>query len=378
LAALRNILGRLRGALDGPPRGIGRADEVGFEPFESQGLVVHCHTDWPSEISNLKSQIPNLHSAWLSLLSRVPDATTFQSPTWQRAGWIATHPVARLRILTLHRGEELVGVIPLCLTDKRNFVSPSPAVSDYLEPLLLPEAAEPCLRATLAFIAAQWDRTLVEVTFHNVRDSAPLRRILPPIAESAGFACEQVEVEQAPVISLPPTWDQYLDQLDAHERKEMRRKLKKAEEKGHAELVSTPARESLVRLLTWMESVGGEKGDAVKQFVRPLIEAGGAALLSEGRMELLTLHILGQPIASLLQFPARDGPMLYNLGYDDAKRDWSPGVVATAMAIRRAIAQGATTYDLLRGREPFKYRLGGRDRPVYRLTLRKPDASARE
>ena len=63
--------------------------------------------------------------------------------------------------------------------------------------------------------------------------------------------------------------------------------------------------------------------------------------------------------------------MLYNLGYDPAAKPWSPGVVATAMAIRRAIEQGCAVYDLLRGREAFKYRLGARDRAIYRMTLKK-------
>jgi CelD/BcsL family acetyltransferase involved in cellulose biosynthesis len=88
-------------------------------------------------------------------------------------------------------------------------------------------------------------------------------------------------------------------------------------------------------------------------------------------MELLTLSIEGRPAGCLIQFPTPAGVMLYNSGHDPALREWSPGVVALAMAIREAIARGAKTYDLLRGREPYKYRLGAVDRPLYRVTLRR-------
>jgi CelD/BcsL family acetyltransferase involved in cellulose biosynthesis len=364
---IRKILGRVRDRLAGDAGGIGRRDEASFEPFAYAGLRVHCHSAWPGEGSALRE-------AWEKLLARAPDATVFQSPTWQAAGWAATHPVARLRLLSIARKDDLLGIVPLCLTDKRGLVSPSPAVSDYLEPPLHPDASEDCLVAALAFLVKHWDRTVVEVTFHNVGESALIRQTLPAVAERAGFSCEEKVVEHAPAIALPKTWEAYLGQLDAHQRKELRRKLNNAAGKGAAELVSCPITEanaSLHRVLDCMEASGGEKSEAVREFVRPLMESAGMALMREGRMELLMLRIEGQPAAGLIQFPSRAGPMLYNIGYDARLKQWSPGVVATALAIRRAIEQGHSTYDLLRGREEHKYRLGAVDRALYRLTLRR-------
>jgi CelD/BcsL family acetyltransferase involved in cellulose biosynthesis len=367
LPNIRKILSRVRDRLAGDAEGIGRNDDVPFEPFAHEGQCVRCHVEWPVEGSALRE-------SWEKLLGQVSEATVFQSPTWQPAAWAATHPVARLRVLTIERKSELLGVVPLCLTDKRGLVSPSPAVSDYLEPPLEPGTAEDCLAAALAFLAAHWDRTVVELTFHNVRESASIRRTLPALAERAGFAFEEKLVEHAPAIALPKTWVAYLGQLDAHQRKELRRKLNNAIAKGAAELVPCPIAEahaSLHRVLDWMEASGGEKAAAVRQFVRPLMESAGLALMREGRMELLMLRIEGQPAAGLIQFPSPTGPMLYNIGYDAQLKQWSPGVVATASAIRRAIEHGHSTYDLLRGREEHKYRLGGADRPLYRLTLRR-------
>jgi CelD/BcsL family acetyltransferase involved in cellulose biosynthesis len=94
-------------------------------------------------------------------------------------------------------------------------------------------------------------------------------------------------------------------------------------------------------------------------------------MIRRRRLDLLTLKINGQPAACLLQFPSPTGPMLYNCGFDVAQKEWSPGVVAVALAIQQAIAQGAGEYDLLRGREGYKYKLGGVDRAVYKVMLHK-------
>jgi CelD/BcsL family acetyltransferase involved in cellulose biosynthesis len=72
-----------------------------------------------------------------------------------------------------------------------------------------------------------------------------------------------------------------------------------------------------------------------------------------------------------MQFPSPAGPLLYNTGFDPAARPWSPGVVAILLAVRRAIEQHAVEYDLMRGCEEYKYRMGAVDRPMYQITLAK-------
>jgi len=41
------------------------------------------------------------------------------------------------------------------------------------------------------------------------------------------------------------------------------------------------------------------------------------------------------------------------------------------MTIQRAIEQGATCFDLLRGQQRYKSELGATDAPVYRVTLKR-------
>ena len=362
VASMSRVAGKIIHALSNLRRaaGLSRPDQLSFEPMPIGELTVRCQAAWPADLT-----------AWDELSRRLSSTTPFHAPLWQIAGWSAGRILGRIRFITVERAGALLAVLPLCLNPQGGLHSPGASICDYLDPLMVPEHEPACWRAILAFVAAQWDRKLIEFTLHNIRESAACRTLLPSIADAAGFSFEETLVEYAPAIRLPESWEQYLDTLDAHERKELRRKLNKAESKGEARLVRCEDASLLDKALQTMEAVGGEKGAAVSGYVRPLLEAIAPALVSEGRLELWTLQILGRPACYLIQLVGPDGPMLYNLGYEPSMKEWSPGVVAVGLSIRNAISRGDKVFDLLRGREPYKYKLGGVDRAVYRVTMKK-------
>ena len=307
---------------------------------------------------------------------QVPSGTAFHSPPWQIASWKAGRILGRVRFISVDRAGELLAVLPLCLNPQGGLHSPGASISDYLDPLIIPDQEANCWSAILAFVAAYWDPKIVEFTLHNVRESAPGRSLLPALATAAGFSFDEKIVEHAPAIQLPHTWDLFLESLDPHERKEIRRKLNKAESQGGARLsrceTESEIADILPRAIALMAAAGGDKGTAVTEYLGPLLKTTAHTLIREFRLDLLALHIQGELACCLLQFTSASGPMLYNLGYDTGKKEWSPGVVAVAMSIRHAISQGASVFDLLRGREAYKYKLGAVDRPLFKLTLKKP------
>lgn len=367
---MRQLLTSLKGAywnlLDGGGQ-LGRADNAPLEPLESNGLRAACHMTWPQDA--------DLLARWDDLSRAAPGGNAFVSPHWQRCVWELGYPSARPRCITVHHGQSLLAVLPLALKPDGALETLGAPVSDYLDPLMSGDAQEECWRIILSLLQKSWDRRIHSLCLHNVREAAPSRTLLPGLALRGGFAFEEQMVEHAPCLRLPGAWDDFLATLDAHERKETRRKMNKAETKGMAQLVrcaeeqEVPA--AIETCLRLMEAAPGEKGEAVKKTLRPLLELAAPEMIRRGRLDLLTLIVDGGPAACLLQFPSPTGPMLYNCGFDAGKKEWSPGVVAVAMAIRQAIASGASEYDMLRGREPYKYKLGATDRALYKITLRK-------
>jgi CelD/BcsL family acetyltransferase involved in cellulose biosynthesis len=59
----------------------------------------------------------------------------------------------------------------------------------------------------------------------------------------------------------------------------------------------------------------------------------------------------------------------YLSGFDPAWSRISPGMVTIAAAMTTAAGEGAREFHFLRGREPYKYRLGAADRSTVRRML---------
>jgi CelD/BcsL family acetyltransferase involved in cellulose biosynthesis len=371
VSKVRNILGALAGSASNLFQGdrnlTRRNAPPSFEPLSGEGLTATCHTAWPADDDELARQ-------WDALCDASASATGFHRLIWQRSAWKIAAAQAPLRLVAVHRGNVLLAVLPLVLTDQGALQTPGVAVSDYLDPLIARGCEALACRMMLRLLRGLWDRHLVELAFCNVRASAPARGALLAEAADAGFVAVETLVENAPVLALPRSWDEFLDSLSAHARKELRRKLNKATGPGEARFSSArddgDATAALARAIGLMASRGGEKGAAVQRTLAPLLIATAPAMIQRGQLELLTLNIKEKAAACLLQFPSSTGPMLYNCGVDYSMKEWSPGVVAVAMAIQRAMSEGCSSYDMLRGQEAYKYEFGAKDRGIYRVVIK--------
>lgn len=336
------------------------------EPVRINGVTAECLTAWPSD--------RQLLAEWDELSRAVPSATVFHSPLWQECVWRHLPSAGRLRLILVRQGSRLVAALPLHHKRQIGLEVPAPTITDYLDPLILPAARVEAWQCILKLLADMWDRRTHAAAFHNVRDDAAICTVLPPLAKQAGFAVEQTVIESVPYVPLPPTMDQWLGRLHAHERKELRRKIHKAETRGNARLAVVKGEQiqpMLQRFVHLMQHRGGQKAEDVRQVLGPIVRCAGPELIRRSRMQLSTLMINDEPTACLLESPGEHGPMLYNSGFDTTRKQWSPGVVAIALSIRRAIDNGATIYDFLRGEEEYKFKLGAVRRSLTRLTLRR-------
>jgi CelD/BcsL family acetyltransferase involved in cellulose biosynthesis len=75
----------------------------------------------------------------------------------------------------------------------------------------------------------------------------------------------------------------------------------------------------------------------------------------------------GQALAAGFGFEDERAYYLYNSAYFPAAAEASPGAVLVDLLIGRAIEAGRSRFDLLKGDEAYKFRLGARPRPLYLL-----------
>jgi CelD/BcsL family acetyltransferase involved in cellulose biosynthesis len=364
---LRQLKTGIKGLFGGELR-ISAPSGPAIHVVERMGIRAECHRQWPNDL--------RFRDAWDELSKLSSSGTTFTSSTWQHDAVGPTLRDGALRLIAAWRGDLLVAVLPMEVTPTGFLENTGHAVSDYLDPLVNPSFEGEVWGAVIALVAGLWDRELKAMTFHNVRNDAQCRQILPNASAGSGLTCDQVVVSQAARIKLPPTWDAYLESLDSHERKELRRKIRKAEEQAGAKLVVMDGENwdesQLMRSLDLIEAADATKGEWLNIHVRPLMIRVGAQLAKEARMRLLMLMLGETPAAALFEFPSLRGPLLYNSGYDPSQRQWSPGAVMFGLALKHAIESGAPTLDLLRGTEPYKYKMGAKDDSLFRISIHRP------
>ncbi len=126
------------------------------------------------------------------------------------------------------------------------------------------------------------------------------------------------------------------------------------------------------RIFSLIESGGGKRGIKCRWIFRGLLDSSGPALAERGWLRVFSLRLHDRPCAGVITFRSPgNGLMAWATAYNESDKAWSPGIVAFAMTIRRAIEEGADHLDLLRGDCDYKARLGAQTRPLYQLTLRR-------
>lgn len=343
-----------------PNRGVIGQTQVG-------GRTVRYYKHWPSD----KSFIAD----WDALSLAVPGATVFQSPHWQQAAGVNPDALGTLRLLAVYDGDRLTGVFPLERRWGGVWRSTGVTTTAYHDPLVHPDHAADTWDAALRAIG-QIGGSVKSLTFELLNPAGGLETLVPPIAKSAGFS--DVEISQASTdttVELADTWDNYLAKLGGHDRKELRRKMKKAEEKGGAKLVvhDTPdaVAKALDETLELMESGGGAKARRTRWLYHRHFDIAGPALARTGRLIVYQLIIDNQVASALISLPQGGTQLLWNGAMNGAFYQWSPGIVLFGNVFRRAIEKGEKSIDLLRGNFPYKFSLGAVEKPMMRMTLRK-------
>lgn len=317
-----------------------------------------------------------LQAEWNGLLKRAPIDCIFYTWEWQKTWWQAYQP-GELLILTCRHQGELLGIAPLFISDNEGGrtaqIIGCVDVTDYLDCIVDEAALEPVFNAFAEFLAAQRP-DCPRLDFCNIPAASPTRRILPAMLQRHGFSVSVEQQEVCPIIELPRDWKGYMSLLDKKQRHEVRRKLRRAQGYGHPVdwyIVngSDNLDEEIAQFLRLMASSDPQKAlflqdEGNQRFFRAIVP-----LLHERDWLQLNFLKVGQDrAAAYINFVYDNRVMVYNSGLDhQAYSELSPGIVLLAYNIRHAIEQGYRQFDFLRGDEPYKYRMGGRDSAVMNI-----------
>ncbi len=323
-----------------------------------------------------------LMEGWIDLLRRSSVDSPFLRPSWLRIWW-EHFGEGELHLLTFDEEGRLIGIAPLrrIARDGRWILETfGEEVTDYLDLPVESGREEEVAHALLAWLASpaapEWDSLIL----WNIREDSPMYPIWPMVATAYGLMVRAESLTVCPVLPLPATWEAYLQMLGGKDRHELRRKMRRVEAlesvRWYILQEDRPeVGEAIEIFLDLMAASNPEKADflneRVRAFFRQVIHQG----LQEGWARLSFIEIDGKKAATYLDFDYRNQIWLYNAGLNPRFAGLSPGVVLLAYLIRQAIEQGKRVFDFLRGDEPYKFRFGAREVPLYRIVISRPEGS---
>ncbi len=174
-------------------------------------------------------------------------------------------------------------------------------------------------------------------------------------------------VDTSPYLILPDSWEKYLESLDRKNRHELRRKIRRLEKYGvifESGAIDNNSIDELIRLMKFSEDKNKFLSANMQIFFKDIVKT-----FNNNEISIDFLKFENKNIAATLSFKYKKILYLYNSGFDPNYSSLSPGLLSKAFLIKKAIEQGYSEFDFLRGNERYKYDLGGRDRRLYNITL---------
>jgi CelD/BcsL family acetyltransferase involved in cellulose biosynthesis len=316
--------------------------------------------------------IDEAEPAWERVLGVSDAATLFLTPWWQKTWWRHFGGDAEHAVYVASDGERPIGVAPLVRSDGVLELLGATDLFDYRDFIVERGREEDFCAALLGHLSElEWHTLRLE----SVRESSATLRALGGAAKSAGMSVE-IELEDvAPVAALPATWEEFVSGLSKKDRHELRRKIRRLHGAGEVTRSVCSSPEQVPGMMAGFLRLHRASSPDKAEFMTAEREAFFLDVVAEaarrGRLRLEEIALDGQIVASCLGFDYPGTFLLYNSGYDPENSKLSVGIVSKALAIKGAIESGDSVFDFLRGSEDYKYRLGGQDRQVHRVTVRR-------
>jgi len=114
-----------------------------------------------------------------------------------------------------------------------------------------------------------------------------------------------------------------------------------------------------------------EKERFLTTIMRTQMRASVHTAFQAGWLQLAFLEIGEHKAAGYLNFDFANHIWVYNSGINYDYRELSPGWVLLSYLLQWAIENKRTCFDFMRGDEAYKYRFGGIERYVNRVTVRR-------
>jgi CelD/BcsL family acetyltransferase involved in cellulose biosynthesis len=317
-----------------------------------------------------EESLSNLSFYWTEAKYNLNWSSVFVSPGWLQAWWRAFGSGAELSLRAVWQGENIIGIAPLLVKEKTVAFVGSADVCDYLDFIVASGKERDFFNTLLDDLREKGTNHL---DLNPVRPDSTVLTQLADIARNRGYEVLSTLEDVSLELDLPSTWDEYLAALTAKQRHEVRRKLRRLSEAGNVKHRCLKVGQEVVDYIeTFLKLFSLSREDKAR-FMTPQMESFFRSLAKNmaeiGLLRFGTIEIDTQPVAMTMGFDYGDSHYLYNSAYDPQFNHLSVGLLCKVLCLKESVEKGKKKWDFLKGGEPYKYHLGGREVPLYRCQI---------
>lgn len=290
----------------------------------------------------------------------------FTLPGWMQTWWRQFGSGSELYLRAVRLGEQIIGVAPLQIKANRASIIGSVNVCDYQDFITLSGSER---EFCLAVVDDLRRRGVSGLDLEPVRPDSAIVKHLVPLALELGYAVTSRQSDVSLEMDLPGSWEEYLGSLDGKQRHEIRRKRRNLEAviateyKVVDKAAAIPG--ALDTFLNLFPDARQDKAEFMTAPMRSYFQALSVATAAAGIIRFGMLEAGSKTVAALMYFDYTDSVYLYNSAYDAEYRGNSVGIISKVRCIQDSIEKGKRKFDFLKGNEPYKYYLGGKEVPLY-------------
>lgn len=313
-----------------------------------------------------RQSLESLTASWKDQRHRLRWDSIFVLPHWLQAWWREFGAGAEEYLCNVMEDGDVIGIAPLMVKDGRASFIGSAAVCDYMDFVVAPGEETAFFAALLDYLRRD---SIDELYLESLRADSAAFTNLVDLARSQGHAVSCTLEDVSLALDLPPTWEEYLDMLTPKQQHEVGRKLRRLYEAGDIGYSTVEDGASVQDAMdVFLRLFRNSRTDKaafmtapMESFFRSIAETMAEAKVL--RLSVLTINAL--PVAAVMCFDYNDTVYLYNSGYDPLYSYLSVGLLSKVLSIKDSINRGDKVFDFLKGAEEYKYRLGGKEIPIY-------------
>lgn len=312
---------------------------------------------------------------WDALLARSAQHNVFLTHSWLHCWWSVYGGGCRLQIAAVYDGSNrLLGLLP-CYSGPLQFLGVMPfgrglfllgghsAGADFLDTIVDPEVEEDVIQMLRRFL--QDSSCLFDViSFSGLDENSLINRRLRSCLGTA-MVREDEPVEFCPFVILPHDRHGFASTLSKKQREKTAYYRRALERKGEVKCETIEnvndidgAIDDIMAMRSSRLASKGIATDFIDDNYRDFHKRSCHRILRDGHLRLTFLTVDGERLAFAYQYDYMGKRFFYQTGFDRKWIKQSVGFVLLGYEIEDAVNRGYTTFEFLRGNEPYKYEWG--------------------